>query len=94
MPQVREQGPRKRYTPLLAREDALRQEAKNTLSRIKTGGLGLLISTMARESELSDEDGRPLREEDWVNAFTSFRMDVACPECGETTESIIDIETA
>ncbi len=49
-------GPRKRYTPLLAREDALRQEAKNTLSRIKTGGLGLLISTMARESELSDEE--------------------------------------
>ena len=49
-------GPRKRYTPLLARDDALRQEAKNTLSRIKTGGLGLLISTMARESELSDEE--------------------------------------
>ena len=49
-------GPRKRYTPLLAREDALRQEAKNTLSRIKTGRLGLLISTMARESELSDEE--------------------------------------
>ena len=49
-------GPRKRYTPLLAREDALWQEAKNTLSRIKTGGLGLLISTMARESELSDEE--------------------------------------
>ena len=47
-----------------------------------------------RDSELTDEDGKPLREEDWVNAFSSFRMDVVCPECGETTESIIDIETA
>lgn len=47
-----------------------------------------------RDSELTDEDGNPLREEDWVNAFASFRMDVACPACGETTESVVDIETA
>ena len=47
-----------------------------------------------RDSELTDENGKPLREEDWVNAFSSFRMDVACPQCAETTESVIDIETA
>ena len=47
-----------------------------------------------RDSELSDENGHPLREEDWVNAFSSFRMDVVCPACAETTESIVDIETA
>ena len=34
----------------------MRQEARNTLSKIKTGGLGLLVSTMARESDLSDEE--------------------------------------
>ena len=49
-------GPRKLFYPLLAREDAVRQEAHNTLSKIKTGGLGLLVSTMARESDLSDEE--------------------------------------
>lgn len=47
-----------------------------------------------RDSELADENGNKLREEDWVNAFSSFRMDVACPECGETSESVVDIETA
>ena len=43
---------------------------------------------------LTDESGKKLREDDWVNAFSSFRMDVACPECGETSESVVDIETA
>ncbi len=47
-----------------------------------------------RDSELSDEDGKALRREDWVNAFSSFRMDAVCPLCAHTTESIIDIETA
>ena len=49
-------GPRKLFSPLLAREDAVRQEARNTLSRIRTGGLGLLVSTMARECALSDAE--------------------------------------
>ena len=47
-----------------------------------------------RDSELTDESGKKLREDDWVNAFSSFRMDLACPECGETSESVVDIETA
>ena len=59
----------------------------------------LTITSLGREdfiqgSELTDEHGRKLREEDWVNAFTTFRMDVACPLCGQTSESIVDIETA
>lgn len=49
-------GPRKLFYPLLARDDAVRQEARNTLTKIKTGGLGLLVSTMAQESELSDAE--------------------------------------
>lgn len=49
-------GPRKLFYPLLAREDAVTQEARNTLTRIRTGGLGLLVSTMARESDLTDAE--------------------------------------
>ena len=49
-------GARKQFYPLLARDDAVRQEARNTLSKIKSGGLGLLVSTMARESDLSDAE--------------------------------------
>ena len=49
-------GPRKRFSPLLTRDEAVRREARNTLSRIRTGGLGLLVSTMARESALSDAE--------------------------------------
>ncbi|MBQ7455098.1 MAG: hypothetical protein IJS53_01535 [Clostridia bacterium] len=47
-----------------------------------------------RDSELSDENGKPLREEDWVNAFSSFRMDLVCPECSAVAEAVVDIETA
>ena len=49
-------GRSKLFYSILAREDAVIGEAKNTLEKIKTGGIGLLISTMARESELTDEE--------------------------------------
>ena len=49
-------GRAKRFYPLLRREDAVKQEARNTLARIKTGGLGLLVSTMAQDCELSDAE--------------------------------------
>lgn len=49
-------GSRKLFYPLLARDDAVRQEARSTLAKIKTGGLGLLVSTMAQESDLSDAE--------------------------------------
>lgn len=44
----------KRFYPMLTRSDAVKQEAKNTLAKIKTGGLGLLVSTMAADCALSD----------------------------------------
>ena len=44
----------KRFYPILRREDAVRQEARNTLARIKTGGIGLMLSTMASDCELTD----------------------------------------
>ena len=46
----------KRFYPILQREDAVRQEARNTLSKIKTGGIGLMLSTMAADCELSDDE--------------------------------------
>ena len=49
-------GPIKLYTPILDRDDAVRQEARNTLSRVRTGGLGLLVSTMAKECSVTDEE--------------------------------------
>ena len=47
---------RKRFYPLLSREDAVRQEAKNTLEKIKADGLGLMLSAMAQECTLSEEE--------------------------------------
>ncbi|MBQ1892611.1 MAG: BlaI/MecI/CopY family transcriptional regulator [Clostridia bacterium] len=49
-------GRRKIFYPLLDRENAVIQEAENTLKKIKTGGIGLLISTMAKQSELTEEE--------------------------------------
>ena len=46
----------KRFYPLIAREDAVRDEAQSTLGKIKTGGIGLFVSTMAKDAKLSDED--------------------------------------
>lgn len=47
-----------------------------------------------RLSGLEDEDGQLLKPEDWTEAFDVFRMDIVCPECCKTTESVIDIETS
>ena len=47
---------RKLFYPVLGREQAVKEEAMNTLEKIRTGGIGLLISTMAKSSELTDED--------------------------------------
>ena len=46
----------KRFYPVLQREDAVKQEARNTLARVRTGGVGLLVSTMARECDLSADE--------------------------------------
>ena len=49
-------GKAKQFYPLLTREDAVMQEAKSCLGKIRTGGIGLLVSTMAQDCELSDEE--------------------------------------
>ncbi|MBR0156931.1 MAG: BlaI/MecI/CopY family transcriptional regulator [Clostridia bacterium] len=49
-------GRSKLFYPVLERESAVRQEAKSTLEKIRTGGFGLLISTMAKESNFTDEE--------------------------------------
>ena len=56
-------GRAKLFYPKLSRDDAVKQEARNTLARIRTGGLGLLVNTMARECALSDEDIEELYRE-------------------------------
>ena len=49
-------GKAKLFYPLLRHEDAVRQEAKSCLGKIKTGGIGLLVSTMAEDCSLKDEE--------------------------------------
>ena len=49
-------GRQKRFYPIVTREDAVIEEAKNTLGKIKTGGIGLLVSTMAKETSLTDDE--------------------------------------
>ena len=49
-------GRAKLFYPLIKREEAVMQEARNTLGKIRAGGIGLLVSTMARESKLTEED--------------------------------------
>ena len=53
---IEQGGKAKRFYPLLKREDAVKQEAKSCLGKIKTGGIGLLVSTMAQDCSLSDEE--------------------------------------
>ena len=49
-------GRAKHYFPLLTRDDAVRQEARNALSKIRTGSISLLVSTMAQDCAMSDEE--------------------------------------
>ena len=49
-------GKAKQFYPLLEREEAVRAEAKTCLNKIKTGGIGLLVSTMAEDCSLTDEE--------------------------------------
>ena len=50
------EGPRKLYYPLIRRDDAVRQEARSTLKKIRMDRIGLLVSTMAEETDLSPKD--------------------------------------
>lgn len=49
-------GKKKLFYPILEREQAIKQEAGDTLKKIRTGGIGLLLATMARESELTNDE--------------------------------------
>ena len=49
-------GRAKQFSPAVARDDALRDEAMRTLKKVKTGGIGLMLSAMVKESKLTDED--------------------------------------
>ncbi|MBQ7638519.1 MAG: BlaI/MecI/CopY family transcriptional regulator, partial [Clostridia bacterium] len=49
-------GRSKLFYPVLKRDEAVKREAENTLAKIKTGGLGLLISTRAKSCDLSEEE--------------------------------------
>lgn len=49
-------GRAKLFFPVLAREDAVIREARSTFGRIQAGGLGLLVSTMVKESKLTDDE--------------------------------------
>ena len=49
-------GRAKLFYPVVRRDEAVKDEARATLDRIKTGGIGLLVSTMAREAELSRDE--------------------------------------
>lgn len=49
-------GRAKQFYPVLGRADAVRQEARSCLEKIRTGNIGLLLSTMAESCEMSDEE--------------------------------------
>ena len=50
------EGRPRRWVPRLSREEAVAWEAKSVLRRVRTGGLGLLLSTMAESCELSQAE--------------------------------------
>jgi BlaI family penicillinase repressor len=53
---IESDGFRKFYYPMIDRESAVKQEAKSTLKKVRMDGIGLLVSTMTEESELSSEE--------------------------------------
>ena len=53
---VDEGSPRKLYSPLVKRDEAVRQEAISTLKKIRMDRIGLLVSTMAKETALSRDE--------------------------------------
>ena len=47
-------GLKKLYYPTVSRDRAVKHEAKSTLKKVRMDGVGLLISAMTEEMELSD----------------------------------------
>ena len=49
-------GRTKYYTPALERDKAVRRETRSFLDRVYQGSVGLMVSAMAREKALSQEE--------------------------------------
>lgn len=49
-------GRAKEFYPLTDRVDAVREEASRTLKKVKTGGIGLMLSAMVKETKLTDDE--------------------------------------
>ena len=52
----------KRYTPLVAEEDAALHETRSFLSRVYQGSVGLMVSALAEREALSGEELEELQE--------------------------------
>ena len=52
----------KRYTPLVAEEDAALRETRSFLRRVYQGSVGLMVSALAEREELSAEELAELRD--------------------------------
>ena len=55
------QGRNKLYFPLLSQADARQKETRRFLERLYGGSLGLMVSSLAGQQALSEEDIRALR---------------------------------
>ena len=55
-------GNAKSYTPAVEREEAVVSETRSFLDRVYRGSVGLMMSTMARRQELTEEDLQELRD--------------------------------
>ena len=55
-------GKAKSYTPAVEREEAVVSEPRSFLDRVYRGSGGLMMSTMARRQELTEEDLQELRD--------------------------------
>ena len=55
------QGRNKLYCPLLSQADARQKETKRFLERLYGGSLGMMVSSLAGQQALSEEDIRALR---------------------------------
>ena len=53
---VEEGGRAKKFYPVLEQAEAVKQEARQVFQRVKTGGVGLLVSTMAQDGQWTDEE--------------------------------------
>ena len=55
-------GQMKTYSPLVAREDAVKSETESFLNRVYNGSISMLVSAFADRNRLSKEDIEELRK--------------------------------